>query len=164
MRASSEKLSAEQATTVRQLWADWLDQPAALSGDEAGVLLDGNSIIPEGAKARVVVNRYERSRRAREECLANHEYACKVCGLIFEERYGKVGQGFIHVHHITPLSQVADDPDYKLNPVEDLVPVCPNCHAMLHSSGSKTLTVEELEDRIRRAPEANSSERERLGS
>ena len=156
VRASGEKLSPEQATTVRQHWADWLGQPTALSGDEAGALLDGSPIIAEGAKARVVVNRYERSRRAREACLAHHGYACNACGLRFEERYGEIGRGFIHVHHITPMAQVADDPGYKLNPVEDLVPVCPNCHAMLHSSSSKTLTVEELRDRIRRASEAGS--------
>ena len=158
VRASGEKLSPEQATAVRQHWADWLDQPVAMSGDEAGMLLDGSSIIPEGAKARVVVNRYERSKWAREECLAHHGYACRACGLRFEERYGEIGRGFIHVHHITPLSQVADDSDYKLNPVEDLVPVCPNCHAMLHSPGSETLTLTELKDRIRQAPEAISSE------
>ena len=160
VRASGEKLSSEQAASVRQHWADWLDQPTELSGDEAGVLVAGNSVIPEGARARVEVNRYERSRRAREACLARHGFACRVCGLRFEERYGEIGRGFIHVHHITPLSQVADDPGYKLNPIEDLVPVCPNCHAMLHSSGSKTLTVQELRNRIRQAPEALSSEHE----
>ncbi|MCY3650061.1 MAG: HNH endonuclease [Acidimicrobiaceae bacterium] len=158
VRASGEELSPDQATAVRQQWTHWLNQPTAMSGDEAGVLLDGNPVIPEGAKAQVVVNRYERSRRARDACLAHHGYACKACGLRFEQRYGEIGRGFIHVHHTTPLSQVADDPSYKLNPVKDLVPICPNCHAMLHSPGSETLTVKQLRNRIRRAPEAASNE------
>ena len=56
-----------------------------------------------------------------EECLAHHGYACRVCDLRFEERYGEIGHDFIHVHHTTPLSQVAGNPDYRLNPVKDLV-------------------------------------------
>ena len=157
-RASGERLKPDQAANVRQKWADWIGQPLALSGDEAGVLFDAGHDLPEGAKTRVEVNRYERSRRAREECLLHHGYACRVCGLRFEERYGEIGQGFIHVHHTTPLAEVAGTPEYRLNPVSDLVPVCPNCHAMLHRISDSTLTVEELRDRMRRAPEGASSE------
>ena len=158
LRASGERLQAEQAERVRQAWANWLGEPLALSGEEAGLLSSDSRDIPEGARTRVEVNRYERSRRARERCLAQHGFACRVCGLSFEERYGEIGENFIHVHHTTPLSQVAGDPDYKLNPVEDLVPVCPNCHAMLHR-GDSALTVEELRDRMRRVAEAASSAR-----
>jgi 5-methylcytosine-specific restriction protein A len=53
-----------------------------------------------------------------------------VCGLDFEERYGKLGKGFIHVHHIVEISKIGKK--YKVDPKKDLRPVCPNCHAMLH--------------------------------
>lgn len=84
----------------------------------------------EGAVRQVLVNAYERDRAARDACIDHFGSACLVCGLQFEDRYGPLGAGFIHVHHIVPLSDLAAD--YAVNPVEDLRPVCPNCHAMLH--------------------------------
>jgi len=50
--------------------------------------------------------------------------------MAFEERYGEIGKGFIHVHHKRALAALGKH--YRLNAVQDLVPVCPNCHAMLH--------------------------------
>ena len=97
----------------------------------------------EGAKKTVVVNQYERNDEARRKCIAVHGYKCKVCGMDFEKTYGEIGHGFTHVHHIVPISQICEE--YQLDPVKDLVPVCPNCHAMLHrGSEGKVLTVDEL--------------------
>lgn len=84
----------------------------------------------EGAVRQVLVNAYERDRSARQACISHYGFACTVCGLRFEERYGALGAGFIHVHHVVPLSELGSD--YELDPVRDLRPVCPNCHSMLH--------------------------------
>ena len=84
----------------------------------------------EGAVHKVLVNAYERDPQARQACIRHYGPACVVCDLDFRERYGPIGAGFIHVHHVIPLSELGRD--YKVNPVEDLRPVCPNCHAMLH--------------------------------
>lgn len=84
----------------------------------------------EGAATTVLVNRYERSPEARNACIRHYSCSCQVCGTNFQERYGSLGGDFIHVHHRVPISQVG--PNYVVDPVKDLVPVCPNCHAMLH--------------------------------
>jgi predicted restriction endonuclease len=84
----------------------------------------------EGSKKQVIVNAYERSSQARKECLNEYGYKCSICKFDFEKIYGKIGKGFIHVHHVKPLSEINEQ--YKINPIEDLRPVCPNCHAMLH--------------------------------
>ena len=84
----------------------------------------------EGNKYQVVVNKYERNTTNRELCLALKGYSCQICGFDFEKKYGRVGRHFIHVHHIVPVSKIG--PDYVINPAKDLIPVCPNCHAMLH--------------------------------
>lgn len=84
----------------------------------------------EGATKSVTVNAYERSVRARQACIDHYGFDCVVCGLNFEERYGEVGRGFIHVHHEVPLHEIGRE--YLVSPVEHLKPVCPNCHAMLH--------------------------------
>ena len=120
--------------------------PSSLSGDEAGVQVPEGQAMPEGAITRVEVLRYERSAAARAACLEHFKYRCQVCELNFEERYGEVGRDFMHVHHIVPLHEVADIPDYRVDPIKDLRPVCPNCHAMLHRPRDRTLTVEELRD------------------
>ena len=97
----------------------------------AGELSDDRKYV-EGAVSRVLVNRFERDRKARSACLNEKGYACTVCQVDFYESYGELGRGFIHVHHLRPLALRRTE--YLLDPKEDLVPVCPNCHAMLHTS------------------------------
>ena len=93
------------------------------------VQTEGDS-FDEGGVKRVTVNRYERNPINRELCLAANGYTCKICGFNFEAEYGELGHHFIHVHHIVPVSNM--NGKYMINPVKDLIPVCPNCHAMLH--------------------------------
>jgi hypothetical protein len=88
--------------------------------------IEDNNLF-EGTKKQIIVNAYERSS---QECINEYGYKCAICEFDFEEKYGEIGKNFIHVHHIKPLSEI--DEKYKINPIEDLRPVCPNCHAMLH--------------------------------
>jgi len=97
--------------------------------------------LPEGALTKVLVNRYERSQYNRALCLNFHGTRCKACNFDFSEVYGGLGEGFIHVHHIKPVSEIGLD--YIINPIQDLVPVCPNCHTMLHKK-APPYTVDEL--------------------
>lgn len=84
----------------------------------------------EGYRFRVEVNIYERSREARKKCVAHYGTTCIACGFDFGSVYGAIGKGFIHVHHVVPLSKI--NQTYIVDPVRDLIPVCPNCHAMIH--------------------------------
>jgi 5-methylcytosine-specific restriction protein A len=101
----------------------------------------------DGAKRTVRVNAYERDPRARRACLEHHGFLCQVCGFDFEAVYGGLGRGFIHVHHLKPLALA--DGAYRIDPVSDLVPVCPNCHAMLHRE-EPALAVSDLKARLQR--------------
>jgi len=94
---------------------------------ESGIL-DGDAFRAHVDK--VLVNRYERSRTAREICLKAKGYNCSVCGLVMKEIYGLEASTYIHVHHVIPVSQMSDD--YVIDPEHDLVPVCPNCHGFIH--------------------------------
>lgn len=104
-----------------------------------GMILSLSDIVPldetsigykEGAEQRILSKRYERNKLNRELCLLNKGYKCSICGFDFEESYGTIGRHFIHVHHVIPVSQIGAD--YIIDPIKDLIPVCPNCHAMLH--------------------------------
>lgn len=63
-------------------------------------------------------------------CLAKKGYKCKICQFDFREVYGAIGKQYIEVHHITPVSMLG--PGYVIDIDKDLIPVCANCHAMLH--------------------------------
>jgi 5-methylcytosine-specific restriction protein A len=95
----------------------------------------------EGAKTQIVVNSYERNLKARAECLRHHGVRCYVCEIDFESKYGDIGIGYIHVHHKIPLPNIGKE--YEIDPKKDLIPVCPNCHTMLHRS-DPPYEVEEL--------------------
>lgn len=96
-------------------------------GPEASPEIAG---LPEGARTRVEVNRYERDRRNRAAALAIHGYSCKACKLDMGERYGSAAAGLIEVHHVTPVSQLGEG--YIIDPRTDLTPLCPNCHSVAH--------------------------------
>ena len=97
--------------------------------------------LPEGMLIREETNRYERNRLNREACIAAKGTTCLVCGFNFSETYGALGEGFIHVHHVVPVSQMGEG--YVVDPLNDLVPVCANCHSMMHRADPPT-TVDEL--------------------
>jgi len=108
--------------------------------------LDPGRKYPKGARKQVRVNAYERNTAARAACLRHYGYRCTVCDFSFEEHYGDLGKNFIHTHHLKPIALV--EAEYELDPIQDLRPVCPNCHAMLHRSES-VLTIEELRNRLK---------------
>jgi 5-methylcytosine-specific restriction endonuclease McrA len=83
----------------------------------------------EGRRRKVLGTRVERSKKLRDQCLDHWGYSCQVCSLNFEERYGSIGEQFIHVHHLNPLALAGET---TTDPENDLRPVCPNCHSMLH--------------------------------
>lgn len=91
----------------------------------------------EGSVQRTEINRYERNPLNRKLCLAAKGYDCAICGMNFEKQYGEIGYHFIHVHHIVPVSRVGAG--YVIDPLRDLIPVCPNCHAMLHKNNPPLL-------------------------
>lgn len=105
--------------------------------------VDEKTQFHEGHVFSVLVNKYERSPKARMQCIEHHGAYCHICEMEFEKIYGEIGKGFIHVHHLVPLHTIGKD--YVINPKTDLIPVCPNCHSMIHKIiGGDTMTVEEL--------------------
>lgn len=114
-----------------------LPRPGYVSSDSLGQQvvplpdeIDSADPLLEGASYQVTVNAYERDPRARQRCIDKHGTTCVICGFSFHAFYGPVADGFIHVHHLRPLSEIGGE--YEINPAEDLRPVCPNCHAVLH--------------------------------
>ncbi len=98
--------------------------------------------LTEGSPEEIFSKKYERNAKARKKCLEYHGTACKVCGIDFAKAYGQEFAGKIEVHHIVPICQIGEE--YEVDPINDLVPVCPNCHTALHSKKNGVYTIEEL--------------------
>lgn len=101
--------------------------------------------IYEGSVTQIKVNKYERNPKARKECLEHYGARCVVCDFAFAEKYGPSAAGFMVVHHLTPLSATGER--YEVDPIKDLKPVCPNCHAVIHKK-VPPFTIEEMQEKI----------------
>ena len=99
----------------------------------------------EGSFKTVKVNRYERNPEARKKCIEKHGCQCKICGFDFEKTYGEAGKGLIHVHHVVPISSIKEQ--YQIDYEKDLIPVCPNCHAMIHRKATP-YTIKEIKNML----------------
>jgi len=109
--------------------------PTPVYGDEVLRLpeeIPDDAVLLEGSKRRITVNAYERNPKARQACINHYGTTCVICGFDFLKVYGEVGRGFIHVHHLKPLADI--DREYEVDPINDLRPVCPNCHAIIHKN------------------------------
>lgn len=157
MRKGMLPLNDGDADAHAELVAAWVSRLSAavlallpLESDEAldqANPTDTVAGLPEGARLRVDVNRYERDRRNRAAALAIHGHVCKACGMNMGHHYGEAASGLIEVHHTTPVSQLG--PNYIIDPRTDLVPLCPNCHAVAHRR-SPPYTVAELRELLHR--------------
>ena len=95
----------------------------------------------EGATRQISVNAYERSPAARQSCIDHYGYDCAVCDRSMADLYGKVAESVIHVHHLKDLATIGGE--YEVDPIADLRPVCPNCHAVLHTD-SPAMSISKL--------------------
>ncbi|MCG2622921.1 HNH endonuclease [Arthrobacter sp. I2-34] len=125
VRGSGLAVPAGSEPALRTLWADHV----LPSAQDPTLPVPGT--LPGEAVTRVLANRYERDVRARRDCLEHHGLSCAACGFNFEAVYGEIGHEFIHVHHLVPVALLG--PGYELDPLTDLVPLCANCHAMVHT-------------------------------
>jgi 5-methylcytosine-specific restriction protein A len=120
--------------TIPDPIAEMLEAAWASATGNAGVGFPDESAsanaFPEGAATKVYANRYERNPAARARCLAHYGLRCCVCGMSFAEAYGDLAASYIQVHHLKPLGDIRAE--YALDPIQDLRPVCPNCHAVIH--------------------------------
>lgn len=107
------------------------------------VITDIKETFQEGKSKDVTQTRYERNPEARKRCLSHYGHSCKVCTFNFEHHFGEVGKGFIHVHHLNQISEIGRE--YEIDPIKDLIPVCPNCHSMIHSK-RPAFTIEEIKE------------------
>jgi 5-methylcytosine-specific restriction protein A len=105
------------------------------------------SPMVEGKERSRIQTYYERNQKLRTQAIKIHGTNCKVCGFDFGRKYGRFGEGYIEIHHITPHSSIKGE--REVNPQNDLIPVCSNCHRMIHRPRDTWLTIDEIQKMIR---------------
>ncbi len=89
----------------------------------------------EGAIKTLTSKVYERVPKLRKACIEHYTtediIKCEICGFDFQNKYGEAGEEIIDIHHKKPLNEINEV--HLVNPIEDLIPVCSNCHRVIHS-------------------------------
>lgn len=113
-------------------------------------LFDENIPVEEGLRTKQERLVYTRSKQLRDFALNYFSglgpLSCRCCGFVFEQKYGAYGSGYIEIHHIKPISKFSNDEIGQTieQALVNLVPLCSNCHRMIHRNWAKPLAVEEL--------------------
>jgi len=145
--ANPEPMSAI-AREIRRAW----EEASATGTDVVGTTPDIDELegAPEGRVILAIHHRRERDPQLRQRKIqavmrAHRSLTCEVCGFDFGATYGDVGDGYIEVHHVTPLHASGE----TTTRLVDLAVLCSNCHRMIHRR-TPWLTPDELRERVRR--------------
>lgn len=126
---------------LETIWFDFLTQQNNNVNPFTNNSSSATNSYSEGTSNQVQVTKYEINPYARKKCLEHYGYTCQVCDFNFEDTYDSIGKDYIHVHHLKQVSTVGQN--HLTNPINDLIPVCPNCHAMIHKRKTP-YTIEEM--------------------
>lgn len=136
---------------LEELWAK-VTRYYPKNPDESIYTEEGAKGTIEGRKNVVYTTKYESVPKIRRTFLKGKHLVCEVCGFDFEKVYGKLGTGYIEVHHKKPVSEGERTTDLN----DDLVMLCSNCHKMIHRGIDHMIMVNELKGIIA----ANASTKE----
>ena len=112
----------------------------------------------EGAAVEVTQTRHERNSEARTACLEHYGTSCVVCGWDALKHAGETFTGTIHVHHLDPLGDAVEE--RMVDPVEDMRPVCANCHGCIHRRKPMYTIEEMVEFRAEAVRDMNATRKE----
>jgi 5-methylcytosine-specific restriction endonuclease McrA len=135
-----------------EIGRNWLSQIQHAKGEKTSGTRQRDRSFSEGGTREITTELRERSDRLRRQALREYGHRCKVCGFHFGEFYGELGEGYIEVHHLFPLSKSTGK---RKTRIEDVTVVCANCHRVLHLNGSRPLPLLRLKQAIEKQKQRN---------
>jgi predicted HNH restriction endonuclease len=141
---------------------DWSDLKKGFNEVESNKskkveIFDENIIINEGFKKTISINIYERSTKLRDAAIkaftVKGEISCDCCNFNFNSFYGhNIGSGYIEIHHIKPIFKYEEQEINKFikDAIQNLVPVCSNCHRMIHRVWKHPIEISTLKSSIKK--------------
>jgi len=112
-----------------------------------------NLVIEEGFTKFSQVKTKSRSRKL--VSIAKNHYAgegkifCSACNFNFEDFYGVVGREYIEIHHLDPIFAREEGFEQSIGEaLKSVVPVCSNCHRIIHRKNDQFLSIPSLQELI----------------
>lgn len=124
--------------------------PEDVERDAREYMLHADKFI-YGVKAR-----FETDPEIRLKVLKQQGMSCGICGFNYENYYGDAGRGYIQIHQIIEDELKMDEFDVD----HDFIPICENCHGIIHRNKDNNLSVSELKQIIHIRDELRKTERE----
>lgn len=137
------KLTPTLAEAFREI-SGVVAQPG-LEANPEGAARAAVQAFAEGERARRETHLFKRNPALRAAAIAKHGLRCFGCKHALSELYGPLGEGYIEIHHLDPLGEGIDSmtPEAKMTTVDDVAPLCPSCHRMIHRR-RPALTLDQL--------------------
>jgi 5-methylcytosine-specific restriction enzyme A len=145
-QSSGISIRPELVDELEAVWFDFITTQKIRHNPFGPAATEEQIVYMEGTPNLVTLTKYERNPFARKACISHYGPTCSVCDFNFEKVYGDIGKNFIHIHHLTQVAKVGKQ--YLVDPIKDLRPVCPNCHAMIHKK-KEAIAIEELKQLLR---------------
>jgi predicted HNH restriction endonuclease len=139
----AEAGAAEIARALKAQGFSEAQQQAALDRNYDGI------VIEEGDRTAVNRSLVRRSSLLKKLALRrfadqNGSIACVGCGFRAEDKYGPTAIGLIEIHHLRPLFLTGKSRASIDVALQSVVPLCPNCHRVVHIDSSKCIAIPEL--------------------
>ena len=129
-QASGTSVKPDFTEVLEEVWFHFLNSSPIRHNPFVPSLDGKQKTYFEGKSTEVTLTKYERNPYARKMCIEYFGYSCIICGFNFESEYGEIGRDYIHVHHLNQIAAIGTK--YEVDPTKDLVPVCANCHSIIH--------------------------------
>lgn len=113
--------------------------------------------IEEGNKAEVHSIILKRSRILRKMAIKyfsneNGSISCRGCDFVADDVYGAGARGLIEIHHLQPLF-LRNGQQLRVSlrdALKYVVPLCPNCHRVVHYDRNRCISISELRRMVER--------------
>ena len=130
---------------------DISNELSSLARNEPRVVLDERTVI-EG-ELRIRTQEYRtRSRYLRDAAIehysVNGHIVCQSCEFEFAAAYPGVGDGYIQIHHLKPVSYMKGEEIDMAHALNNVCPLCANCHQMVHRN-TPPLSIADLQSHLR---------------
>jgi 5-methylcytosine-specific restriction protein A len=151
-QASGITIKPELVDELEAIWFDFLKTEKIRFKPFSTFNIKNDKTLTEGTPIQIQLTRYERNPYARKACINHYGWNCIICKFNFQDSYGTVGKDFIHVHHLTQISEIGEL--YNIDPIKDLRPICPNCHAIIHKR-KQAFTIDEVKQFLKSTSNQN---------
>lgn len=121
------------------------------------IIIPYSEIVTEGSRVSTSTKSYQRSKKLRDAAVEHFSHngiiECDCCGFEFRNFYGDLyGQSCIEIHHLKPIFQYSGMSVQQTvqDALENLIPVCPNCHRVIHKNNITAPLIPSFKREIRR--------------